>query len=153
METKGNNDDIASSYFQTKYGNGDSNPSSSQGAASEVATNGTKSIGPSNGRTKNSVGSGGTQQKKSWRSASVGLRSSVERGSYRSNTATPDRETRASSATRGGPMFSYLSLVIFEKVNEPASYWIFFGRNTYITNKIMRLKKFQKAKFSRIRKA
>lgn len=114
METKGNNDDIASSYFQTKYGNGDSNPASSQGAATEVATNGTKSIG----RTKNSVGSGGTQQKKSWRSASVGLRSSVERGSYRSNTATPDRETRASSATRGGPMFSYLSLVILNIVNE-----------------------------------
>ena len=118
METKGNNDDIASSYFQTKYGNGDSNPASLQGAATEVATNGTKSNVPINGRTKNSVGSGGTQQKKSWRSASVGLRSSVERGSYRSNTATPDRETRASSATRGGPMFSYLSLVILNIVNE-----------------------------------
>ena len=123
METKGNNDDIASSYFQTKYGNGDSNSASSKRAATEVATtNGTKINGISEeqttGRSKNSVGSGSTQQKKSWRSASVGLRSSVERGSYRSNTATPDRETRSSSATRGGPMFSYLSLVILQIVNQ-----------------------------------
>ena len=101
-----NNDDIASSYFQTKYGghmpdNGAKDVSKKAPMAPPPPPSANKSL-------TNGVNGKGTPSapKKSWRSASVGLR-----GAGRSNTATPDRETRSSSATRGGPMFSYLSLV------------------------------------------
>ena len=102
-----NNDDIASSYFQTKYGG-----HMSDNGAKDVNNKKVPMAPPpapsANKSLSNGVNGKGTPStpKKSWRSASVGLR-----GAGRSNTATPDRETRSSSATRGGPMFSYLSLV------------------------------------------
>ena len=103
---KSNENDIASSYFQTKYGSSSSNNSCSAAAVTTKAPPAPPGGNPSSHGNQASSSNG--TPKKGWRSASVGLR-----GAGRSNTATPDRETRSSSATRGGPMFSYLSLVRF----------------------------------------